>query len=149
VFRFTVLIAILSFVTITSCSDTGAEPRVAESSTTTSTRPARKSSPTLQAQYTCGPADGPYITVRVSTRETMTVMSELIVGGVPLGQSSRVRAVPGIDTSVDITPTLTRDAWATGVGTVRLKLVDERGAVSRVLTSERIALRMPPGFGCG
>jgi hypothetical protein len=79
----------------------------------------------------------------------MTVMSELVVGRVPLGQSSRVRAVPGIDTSVDITPTLTREAWATGVGTVRLMLVDERGAVSRVLTSERIALRMPPGFGCG
>jgi hypothetical protein len=76
-------------------------------------------------------------------------MSELIVGGVPLGQSSRVRAVPGIDTSVDITPALTREAWAIGVGTVRLKLVDERGVAARVLTSERIALRLPPGFGCG
>ena len=147
-FRFHVPIAILSFVTIASCSGTGVEPWVAESTTTT-TRPARKSSPTVQAEYTCGPADGPYITVRVRMRKAMTVMSELIVGGVPLGQSSRVRAVPGIDTSVDITPALTREAWATGVGTVRLKLVDERGVASRVLTSERIALRMPPGFGRG
>jgi hypothetical protein len=152
VLRFRVLIAVVGLAAFVSCTDSGREPRAAESSTTTtttSTAVAPAAAPVLHAQYTCGPADGPYITVRVRTQKAMTVMADLVVSGQPAGSSAPVRVEPGIETSADFTPELTRQVWEIGVATVRLQMVDDRGAPSRVLTSEQIRLRLPPGAGCG
>ena len=125
--------------------------RAAASSTTTTTSAASAGgSGHARAQYTCGPADGPYITVRVRTQKAMTVMADLVVSGQPAGRSApRPGRVRGIETSADFTPELTRQVWETGVATVRLQLVDERSEPSRVLTSEPITLRLPAGVGCG
>ena len=146
------LIAILSFFAFAACTDSGREPRAAESSTTTTATSgavAPAAAPVLHAQYTCGPADGPSITVRVRTQKAMTVIADLVVSGQPAGRSAPVRVEPGIETSADFTPELTRREWETGVATVRLQLVDDRSEPSRVLTSEPITLRLPAGVGCG
>jgi hypothetical protein len=103
----------------------------------------------VRAAYTCGPADGPLIAMQVRTAQTLTVMAELIVAGTERGRSARLRVVARVETPVEITPRLTAEAWAIGVGTVELQQVDELNASSEVLASERVVLRLPPGTGCG
>jgi hypothetical protein len=128
--------------TTTSTTPPPTDPPEPTTTTSTSTPPAA----TVTGTYTCGPADGHWIAAIGSVSQPARVRVQIEVGGVPLGQSDTVTAGPGESLDFGFDPLLTDDAYAAGVGTLRLLDADAPGVV---LAESTVTLRLTPGVQCG
>jgi hypothetical protein len=140
----------------TSSTAVATEPTTTSSTTTPSTDAPEPTTPptatppdptaTVAGTYTCGPADGPWISAVATVAEPGRVRVQIEVDGVAFGHSHTVTAEPGQTLEVGFDPLLTDDAYAVGVGTLRLLDGD---APEIVLAEATVTLRLPTGVQCG
>jgi hypothetical protein len=98
----------------------------------------------LQASYGCGPTDGPWANIRVTTTRSTSVVASVTFEGHELGRSQTMHTSPGVPATFGFDLVLPSGAYGHR-GTATLADVDRGDAP---LAHKAIALRLP-GMSCG
>lgn len=137
-------LVLATLLLLTACGDGDLERRAAVEAAPTS-RPSTSAVDVHVSDvvYDCGPADGPMISLRAWTSDSIAVVAELIVMGRPFGSSEVVVLGPDA-TVVAFGVSLNEAAYQSGTGQVRIRAADDEV----VLAATDVRLRLPEG-GCG